>query len=235
MERNICPTPYGNFRTFKEAQTWIKIYCFVIRQVRRRLFQKWIAVFLVVAFHFYECIFRLNFIFKPFFAIYHFSILSYSKPIDHRHRMKPHKRSPFFSQHWPVCIAVMRIRPIQNDDFHAVFRSRLHYISKRRYIGIKSNSHILNIKQNNIQILHMGWRRFFGICIKRNYRNACLGIHSIFHNFPSICHSTKAVFRSKNPFYGHSIFFQKVYDALFFLIDGHQPCLIGYHSHRLSF
>ena len=149
--------------------------------------------------------------------------------------MKPHKRSPFFSQHRSVCIAVMRIGSIQNDDFHAVFCSCFHYISKRRYIGIKSNSHILNIKQNNIQILHMGWRRFFGICIKRNYRNACLGIHSIFHNFSSICHSTKSVFRSKNPFHGYSIFFQKVYDALFFLINSHQPCLIGDHSYGFPF
>ena len=235
MERNICPTPYGNFGSFKKAQTWIKIYGFVIRQVRRRLFQKRIAVFLVVAFHFYKRVFRLNFIFKPFFAVYHFSILSYGKPIDHRHWMKPHKRSPFFSQHWPVCIAVMRIGSIQNDDFHAVFCSRLHYIGKRRYIGIKPNSHILNIKQDNIQIFHMSRRRFFSICIKRNYRNACLGIHSIFHHFSSICHSTEAVFRSKNPFYGYSIFFQKIYDALFFLIDGHQPCLIGHHSHGFPF
>ena len=102
-----------------------------------------------------DCKVTSNAVLQPAFSINHLSQFPNSHPIDHRNLMHSNERLMLHIKDWTVNIPSIWIGSIKKQQGNIIFRTGFHHIMQCRDICIESDSHILYIKQHQVNTLRV--------------------------------------------------------------------------------
>ncbi|MDT4829444.1 hypothetical protein FQZ97_628620 [compost metagenome] len=91
MELLLRSSSQADICAFKKAQASVKIYCLVVRKIRRRLYRKRVIHFFIVIQARNHGQVTLDAIFQPLFSVDHFSILADCESMQYRNRVHSYK------------------------------------------------------------------------------------------------------------------------------------------------
>ncbi|MNU93436.1 hypothetical protein D3C71_833780 [compost metagenome] len=170
FKRTFGSAAHAHCGSFEKAKTGIKIDCQIRSKIRRRRNGNFKFRFVRIISAGNNIHLTSHIVVQPKFPVDHQSIFPDGHSVNNRNRMHSDKRSLILFQDRSVHIMRIRIRSVENNQRFVVFRTSLHHIMKRRNVRVETNTHILNIKQNNIYIPQLIRTRFFITSIKGNDR-----------------------------------------------------------------
>ena len=167
---------------------------------------------------------------KPTFIVHHEGIFAYGETVNHRNVVQTHEGFVLIFHDRTVNV-VIGIRTVENNQRYVRFTARLHDVGERRYVGIETAAHVLQVEQDYITSLCLFLSRFLVFAIQRDHIDACLGVFARGNHCTCLGISPKTMLGRENTlyFYPRS---QKCIDKMnfFFFIVKHHRGLIGNYS-----
>ena len=116
-----------------------------------------------------------------------------------RYRVLPHKRLQRRLEHKTRhIVATNRVRPVQDDKRKACFGCRLHGEPHRRYVCVRANADILNIKHQHIDPAQHFGHRLLGGAVETEHSHAGLRITPATHTGTGFSLTAEAMLRRIN-------------------------------------
>src|SRR5690606_27436408 len=178
----------------------------VIWQARRRNYRKLIHHRMVpIQYRDYGQL-TLTPFFQPIFTINHVRQFTNRQSMDHCNLMKRHPRLKLIIlAYWAVYLITTRIWAIEYDEVLPMLGAQLHHAVQGCNVGVKTCSHILQVKYHHIDRLYDGVLLFVS-SIKRIQRQPSLRIRLITDFLAPLYFSSKTMLRRKRKFSVHTFF-----------------------------
>ena len=200
LEGKIGAAPQAHRRALEIAQRGIEVNREHIGQVGRRGDGQLVArlVRVVLAGNHFQVL-HLHAILEPALAIGHEGKFAHRHAIDCGDGQTAHTALEVHVQDGAINGHAVGVGAVENHKILAVLGSGLHQVDHRYIIGVESQSHILQIGDNDIELVH---RLLAGIArlavVERGDGNARLLIDAAAHMFTSIGLATKSVLGREN-------------------------------------
>src|SRR6185437_13323170 len=141
--------------------------------------------------------FALLLVRQPAFTIDHLRKFAYRHPMNNGNGELTHPRFEGHIENGPVDIAI-GIGPVEDEQLFSGLGAGFHDVTQHIDVGIKTAAYVLDIKDHDIDSVHIGFRRFAFGAVKRDDGDACSGIDLVRDLGAIAGFAAKAMFRSKD-------------------------------------
>ena len=131
--------------------------------------------------------------FEPSLFVNHTCKFAHGKPVQQRNAVHPDKGRTILFQYGTRHM-VARIRTIQHNERYACFGGCLHYVVQRADVGVKACSHVLQIKEQYIDVCQIFPARLAMFSVERYHRKPRWSIFSVGNACSGVISSAISVF-----------------------------------------